>query len=295
MTAAPALVRLVLPVAAALAAASCGGRDEAPPVATPAVTLASAEVAVGRPVEMRYRFMVSPGAGPFAEDYWVFVHFLNGDGELMWTDDHQPATPTREWKPGAAIEYTRTMFVPTVPHTGATVVELGLFSPRSGERLPLDAETRGQRGYAVASFDMSLESDPWPVAFGEGWHAAEVADDWAGTVWQWSTARASLTFPNPRADVTLYLQLDQPVTELPQPQHVELRLGEAVIDRFALRPGERELRKLPLTQAQLGNVETVEVRLAVDRPFVPADTPALRSGDPRELGVRVFRAYVEPR
>jgi hypothetical protein len=28
---------------------------------------------------------------------------------------------------------------------------------------------------------------------------------------------------------------------------------------------------------------------------VPADVPALRSSDARELGIRVFRAYVEPK
>jgi hypothetical protein len=36
------------------------------------------------------------------------------------------------------------------------------------------------------------------------------------------------------------------------------------------------------------------MRLVVDRTFVPAAIPAMNSRDPRELGVRVFRAYVEP-
>jgi hypothetical protein len=33
----------------------------------------------------------------------------------------------------------------------------------------------------------------------------------------------------------------------------------------------------------------------VDQTFVPADVPSLRSSDSRELGIRVFRAYVEPK
>jgi hypothetical protein len=37
------------------------------------------------------------------------------------------------------------------------------------------------------------------------------------------------------------------------------------------------------------------MRVAVDRTFVPASLPAMRSSDNRELGVRVFRAYVEPK
>ncbi len=34
---------------------------------------------------------------------------------------------------------------------------------------------------------------------------------------------------------------------------------------------------------------------AVDKTFVPASVPQLKSLDPRELGVRVFHAFVEPK
>jgi hypothetical protein len=36
------------------------------------------------------------------------------------------------------------------------------------------------------------------------------------------------------------------------------------------------------------------MRISVDKTFVPAALPALRSADPRELGIRVFRVFVEP-
>jgi hypothetical protein len=32
----------------------------------------------------------------------------------------------------------------------------------------------------------------------------------------------------------------------------------------------------------------------VDKTFIPSSVPELRSTDPRELGVRVFRAFVQP-
>src|SRR5215216_4212653 len=51
--------------------------DEAPPVATPTVTLNRADAAVGSPIEMSYRFVVEPGASAPADDYLVFVHFLD--------------------------------------------------------------------------------------------------------------------------------------------------------------------------------------------------------------------------
>ena len=130
----------------ALVAAGCGRpEDTDPPVATPTVTLSRPEAAVGSPVEMTYRFAVAAGAPAFAEGYWVFVHFLDADGELMWTDDHIPPTPVQEWKPGATIEYTRTMFIPKFPYTGETRVDVGLFEPESGARLPLSGQSAGMR------------------------------------------------------------------------------------------------------------------------------------------------------
>jgi hypothetical protein len=38
-----------------------------------------------------------------------------------------------------------------------------------------------------------------------------------------------------------------------------------------------------------------EVRIQVDKTYVPALLPAVHSRDPRELGIRVFHTFVEPR
>ena len=39
----------------------------------------------------------------------------------------------------------------------------------------------------------------------------------------------------------------------------------------------------------------VELHISVDKTFVPALIPAANSKDPRELGIRVFHAFVEPK
>jgi hypothetical protein len=283
-------------VVLAIVASACGrSEDTAAPVATPTVTLARPEASIGSPLEMKYTFAVESDAPAFAEDYWVFVHFLDADGELMWTDDHQPPTPTRQWKPGQVVEYERTMFVPKFPYTGQTLVELGLFSRQTNQRLPLKGDTSGQRSYQVAAFDLAPQNDNQFVIFREGWHPTEVADDEVGTEWQWSKKEATLTFRNPKRDVTAYLQLDRPVSGFAGPQRVEVRIGDVVVDSFSLEPKQAELRKFPVTAAQLGTADTVEMRVSVDRTFVPATVPELKSGDPRELGVRVFRAYIDSR
>lgn len=275
--------------------AACGRtEDTAPPVATPSVTLADDTVALGSPVEVTYRFAVKPGA-TLTGHYWVFVHFLDADGELLWTDDHEPATPTAQWKPGEIIEYRRTMFVPRLPYSGTAVIEVGLFAPETGERLPLDADTEGQRAYQVASFELELQTDPVFVVFKDGWQPAESSDDPARPEWQWSRRESTLAFRNPKAAVTLYLQLDQPVRPFSEPQRVRVTLDGTAVDEFALPPGAMEVRKISIPANDLGDEDTVELTLTVDPTFVPAKVPHLKSTDTRELGARVFRAYVDTR
>jgi hypothetical protein len=94
--------------------------------------------------------------------------------------------------------------------------------------------------------------------------------------------------------VLFYLELDRPAAPFPEPQQVEVRVGDHVVESFALGANDHQLRKFPLSSAQLGTSDTVEMRILVDRTFVPATIPSMKSRDPRELGVRVFRAYVEP-
>jgi hypothetical protein len=267
--------------------------DNEPPVATPSVTVSRTDVAVGSPIDMNYRFVVAPDAPAFADDYSVFVHFLDSDGELMWTDDHQPPAPTRQWKAGSTIEYSRTMFVPKFPYVGETEVRIGIYSPAGGNRLPLAGETEGQREYRVASFNLHLQTDNVFVVFRDGWHETEVTDE--GQEWQWSKKDATLTFRNPKRDVEFFLQLDQPIQTITEPRQVSVHVGPSVVETFVLPPGERQLRRINISADQLGTGDTVEMGISVDKTFIPASIPGLRSSDPRELGVRVFRAFVQPK
>src|SRR5688572_9438932 len=279
---------------AALTGGCAGGNDNAAPVATPTVTLNAPVAAIGSPIEMSYRFAIAANAPALSDDHWVFVHFYDIDGELMWTDDHQPPTPVSQWKPGSTIEYQRTTFIPKFPYVGETRIEIGLFSRTTGERLPMMGETRGQRSYRVAMFEMTLQSDALFVVFRDGWHGAEAGGAGLGVEWQWSKKDATLTFANPKRDVRVYLSVDQPAAALSEPQRVEIRVGPTIVDSFNLVPGQNELRRVQLSASQLGTAEVVEMTVSVDKTFVPALVPALGSTDSRELGIRVFRAFVQP-
>jgi hypothetical protein len=132
MTASLAALKSTLTLAAlivaplALVAAGCSsGQTNETPLATPGFTPSRARAPLGSPIEVTYRFTVAPNA-KFDDTYRVFVHFMDSDDELMWSDDHNPPTPTQQWQPGQTIEYKRTIFVPVYPYIGQTSVRMGL-------------------------------------------------------------------------------------------------------------------------------------------------------------------------
>ncbi len=126
----------------------------------------------------------------------------------MWGDDHQPPTPTTQWKAGSTVEYTRTMFVPKLPYVGPAQIEVGLYSVKSGQRVPLGGENTGDRSIRVATFNMQLPANALFIVFRDGWHDAEVSGE-AGVEWQWSKKQGTLSFRNPKQDVNFILDLDR--------------------------------------------------------------------------------------
>jgi len=278
----------------ALAVAFGGCRNSpsrsAPPVATPKVTLNHSKVPLGSPLEITYEFRVAQDAA-FSEDYRVFVHFKDADEELMWTDDHYPPTPTSRWKAGETIKYSRLMFVPVYPYVGEASVDLGLYG-KDGKRLPLQATDRGGNEYRVAKLQVAPQTENIYLTFKDGWHLAEMAPDNAANEWHWSKKSATISFKNPKKNVVFYLDVDGSSKLVPEPQAVTLRIGEQVIQAFTL--GQKaEVRRIPITAAQLGADDKVELRIEVDKTFVPAVVTAGGQRDDRELGIRVFHAFVE--
>jgi hypothetical protein len=274
--------------------AGCRRREaSAPPVATPAVSLNHAKAALGSPLEVTYRFVVASD-GHFDKDYRVMVHVVDSDEEFMWADDHNPPVPTSKWKAGETVEYTRTVFIPIYPYVGEASIQVGLYSTDTQKRLALSGDDVGQRAYRVGRLQLLPQTENVPTLFKDGWHPAEVAEKNASVEWQWTKKSATLAFKNPRKDSVLYLDVDNPGSVFHEPQQVQLSLGGRVLKEFTVKPADRILEKLPLPAAQLGTAETVEMQIDVDKSFVPALLTA-SNRDPRELGVRVFHAFVDPR
>ena len=274
--------------------AACRRKEPpAPPVATPGITLSHERAPLGSPIDITYKWVVANDAS-FAEDYRVLVHVVDADDELIFAFDHNPSPPTTQWKPGQTIEYTRTEFIPVYPYVGEASIQVGLHSTVNQKRLPLAGQDVGQNAYKVARLQLQPQTENVFTVYKEGWHPAEVAEHNATVEWQWTKKDATLSFKNPKKDSLFYFNVDNPGGVFSESQQVKVSLGGQVVDEFTLKPKEPELRKIPLKAAQLGSEDVAEIVISVDKTYVPAVVTS-SSKDPRELGVRVFHAFVDPR
>jgi hypothetical protein len=270
----------------------CRGKaPEEPPVATPSVTLNRDKVPIGSPVKITYKFTVAQNAPDLikGEDYWVFVHVLDPTGEQLWTEDHAPVPATSTWKPGQTLEYTRTVFVPNYPYIGEAAMRVGLYSRTSGKRLTLNATDAARKEYVLTKFQLQPQSENVFLIYKDGWHPTEVAGDNASSEWQWTKKTATISFRNPKKDLTFYLEWDARTDLFNPPQQVTLTLGAHQIASIVADNREKKMMTFPITATQLGQSDMAELVIHTDRTFSPG------GGDTRELGIRVFHAFVEPK
>jgi len=272
-------------ISAGLLAGCSGTSEDTPPVATPKLTLNRERAAIGSPLTMTYRFEPSR---KIDGNYWVFLHVLDQEGERLWGDDHQPPTPTSSWEPGKPVEYTRTIFVPNIPYIGPSQIRLGLYMPSTGERLSLAGTDVSRREYLVGKLQILPQSENIFLIYKDGWHTAEVHPQDPTIEWQWTRKSGLIAFRNPKKDSMLYLEYDARTDLFNPPQQVTIRIGNQVIGSFAADAKETKLVKLPVSAAQLGDGDVTELLIEVDRTFEPG------GADTRELGIRVFHAFIEP-
>jgi hypothetical protein len=293
---------VLLIVAATLSGglSGCGRGESAPPVAAVSFTSSLTRLPLGTPVIFTYRFDVAPGAA-ISGDYRVFVHVKTPDGQILWNDDHDLPVPTSQWIAGQTIHYTRLRFVPVdPPYVGDARVEMGLYRVGEDARLVLSgaepADRDGtSRAYLVGTLQLQPPSENIFVVYKTGWHPMEFAPEDASRSWQWSQKSGVLTFQNPRTDVTLYLQYAARADLFGSaPQQITIVSAGQPVATLTADSSLVALRRVPITAAQLGPNDWAEVRIDVDRTFVPSQLPA-GGRDDRELGLQVYQAFIERR
>ena len=123
-----------------------------------------------------------------------------------------------------------------------------------------------------------------------GWYQVETA---SASTWRWTQQTATLSFLNPQADATFSLEYAaRPDVFGDAPQAVTVSLGDQVLQSFVADAAGRHRLRVPLTTAALGNEDIAEIRITVDRTFVPANL-IVGSRDIRELGIQVYHTAVE--
>ena len=83
---------------------------------------------------------------PMEEDYTVFTHLLRPPDQVWAQDDDQPQdgqSPTSTWQPGQIIEDHYQLTLPVEAPFGVYEIEVGLYSPATGDRLKVGLSDAG--------------------------------------------------------------------------------------------------------------------------------------------------------
>ena len=282
----------VLVVLATLELLMVGCASPPEPIGIVRLALDRASVPLGSSIEATIQFDLAPSFQPLTEDYRVFLQMLDQNEVLLWSAEHAPPVPTTAWQPGQSIQYTQFVRIPAYPYIGPAIVAVGLQSPSSGARLALAGNDLGGLSYRVASLTLSTPHESSFIVYDEGWHQLEF-DVFEQTSWRWSTDRAVLSFRNPNSPARLFLELQGRPNLFDAPQQLSLVVGGKTLDEVVLDSADPVRLEYHLSVVDLGEAATVQVELLIDRTFEPAALDA-SARDTRELGVRLFDAYVEP-
>ena len=260
----------------------------------PAFASSRARPPLGSPVDLTYRFVVAADAPAFDKDYRVH-------GALPRL--RRRADVDRRPRPADADEAVEARADDRVhaDHVRADVSvhrarprsSIGLYRPgpdggcRSPARTAASAPTRS------GTLELLPQTENVFLIYKDGWHQAEVAADNATVEWQWTKKVATICVPEPEAGRHVLPARRQSRAGVQRSRRRStLLLGDQSSTRSRSSPKEEVIRRIPLTAAQLGTAEKVELRLEVDQTSCRRCCRR-QSRDPRELGIRVFHAFVE--
>ena len=186
---------------------------------------------------------------------------VDDDGELLWTDDHEPPPYRRAVEARADDRLHRTMFVP-LSMSGDLQIEIGLYSPATGKRVPSAAP----RAARTASPRSRLRRSPTLFVFKDGWRPGGSGREGRPRVAQWSRQR-HLAFRNPMRRRATGSSWISRVGRPRPPQQVEVRIG-GVVDPSVRPRTSNEIRRMAIAEA-MGDGETVDMRFGPRRNLCP--------------------------
>ena len=253
--------------ATALGALACAPSSFYPTLpVTPTVSLEGAGDAIaGRPITLHFSW-VAGGLATLARPHRVFVHFIDADGRLAFTDDHAPPVDIRQWRPGSRYEYVRRVILPDRP--GDLSIRVGLFSGSFPYKTTVtDGRSGGQGFPTVAS--IRVRENPAgaeeAIAGGAGFDPWEADSRATLRSFRWTHRRGRFLFLQQAGGTVVLLQGYVLRGRLPRDPTITLRVG-GVQSSQVLTNEDRVVLQLDL--AGDGHARLVEGEIESDASFM---------------------------
>ncbi len=284
----PARIVFAVALVVALTSAACA-EDETPQMDLQVQLDLPESVPLGEPLDIGFVWTPASEFEAPADDYKVFVHMIDPDGNILLQDDHYPPQPTSQWRAGQTEEYRRWYYPPNSLEAEYLDFVVGLYSPDNRTRVR-DAD--GSWAEGVQAHRMTVRSDDVSgiPLYMEGWHPPEQATEPEPREWRWSQAQSRAVFTNPRREAVLHLRAHGPFDEVGA-QVVVLRIGDNEVANVAVNGADEFLERIVIPASAMGDNEWVELNLEVTPVLVPQEIEA-SSQDDRELGLQVFSLYL---
>ena len=273
------------------ASAACAS-DDTPRVDVQVQLELPESVALGEPLELRLLWTPASEFEAPVDDYQIFVHMIDPDGNILLQDDHYPPRPTSQWRGGQTEDYRRWYDPPSTLEAEYLDFVVGLYSPDSRARVR-DAAGNWTEGALVHRMMVRADDISGIPLYMEGWHPPERAAE-SGPLepreWRWSQETSRAVFTNPRKDAVLHLRAHGPFDEVGMQQAV-LRIGDNEVANLAIDGADEFLERIEIPASAMGDDEWLELNLEVTPALVPQELDP-SSLDDRHLGLQVFSMYL---
>ena len=206
---------------------------------------------------------------------------------MLVNDDHVPEPPPETWTANATYTYTRVVFPPK-QFPGPLALELGLFDPKSRQRLALRGEDTGQLAYRAAVTTLLPHARAGETRFGSGFFPpySEAAAPFVSV--RWIGRKAQVSLPNPTADALLLLRAATDPRAFAAVPLLTLELESQPVGRpYEIRSDEPFTLAVRVDAAALGRQERCELGLRMSSDFISRY-------EARPLALRVYDVALLP-
>lgn len=275
-------------------AVGCGGEEPARAVDASVTVDLPDSMPAGSPFDIGYTWTPTEDFEAPVDDFRIFVHLVDPDGNIIGQDDHFPPVPTSQWSAGQPLEYRRE-WIYLNPDLRPEYVDVYIGMYDDEGQVATVREGRLQGRPLAHSVIMRTDDQGGIPVYVEGFQNREMsltAEDVYGQEWQWMGRRGVVAFGNPRGPSTLHLRALSPVDFLEGgTQTVTIKVGERVIAQYEATDSSPHMMRFEVPGEGLGDGDWLDFTIEVDKQFVPALVEE-GSEDIRELGLQIYWMYL---